>query len=74
MDPWSLGAVPTMVDTAVRYSIRCEMCSRSKLVMGRLLAEPTFCRKRSFNPRLPELSARRPSDQIKIAAQLREAS
>ena len=34
MDLWSPGVVPTMVATAVRCRISCEMCSRSKqLVM-----------------------------------------
>ena len=31
------GAMPTMVATAVRYRISCEMCSRSKLLLWRLL-------------------------------------
>ena len=37
MDLWSPGAVPTVVATAVRYSISCEMCSRSKLLIRHLL-------------------------------------
>eukprot|EP00439_Symbiodinium_sp_Y106_P055474 s1058_g7.t1 len=37
MDLWSPGVVSTMVGTAVRYSISCDMCSRSKLLSSHVL-------------------------------------
>ena len=36
MDLWSAGAMPTVVATALRYRISCEMCSRYKLLVVHL--------------------------------------
>ena len=42
MDLWSPGVMPILVATAVRYSISCEMGSRSKPVTMHLLSVVTW--------------------------------